>query len=344
MLKISVIIPVYNVERWIRDCLDSLLVATSKMDDNIAVEAVCVDDGSTDQSGEIIDEYVDIIQGKDCSSNFSIRVIHQCNSGVGEARNLALKNASGEWIVFLDADDVVAPNIFACISKCAREVPDADMIGFREMRFDETGMPRWCNECDDKPYNVKDLTNRLRYAEVWRNMWNFCYRRTALPRVGFAPLSVGEDLLFMNQAQCNAKLLVDLSDRLYGYRTRNGSAMNSQNTLRKFRDHLSHIMQRIRVFSESDKNIDPLIYRRLGVGLIMVAPIFDISSKDQEMAWRAYWESMRWRKEYRALPFLIQIMILVGSEFKSKLLARLLCHFPFELRKMSFKLGKKDRR
>ena len=340
MLKISVIIPVYNVERWIRDCVDSLLVATSNIDDNIAVEVVCVDDGSTDRSGKIVDEYANIIHGKGCSDGLSIKVVHQGNSGVGVARNVALKNASGEWIVFLDADDVVAPNIFECVSKCIQDVSAADVIGFREIRFDETEEPTWCNECNGEPYKVADLSNRLRYAEVWRNMWNFCYRRTILPQDGFAPLSVGEDLLFMNKAQCNAKLLVDLSDKLYGYRTRKGSAMNSQSTLRKFRDHLSHIMQRIRVFSESGKAVDSLIYRRLGVELIAVRQIYDISSNDQAMAWRAYWESLQWRQEYRVLPFWIRIIIFVESGCKSKLLAKFLCYVPFELRKMLFNWGK----
>ena len=89
----SIIIPVYNVAPYLRECLDSLLAQTFT-----DWEAICVDDGSTDESGEILDEY--------SRRDARIRVIHKRNEGVSVARNRALEIASGEWLTFMDADDM----------------------------------------------------------------------------------------------------------------------------------------------------------------------------------------------------------------------------------------------
>ena len=94
-MMFSIVIPVYNVAPYLRECLDSLLAQTCA-----DWEAVCVDDGSTDSSGAILDEYA----AKD--SRFV--VVHQENRGVSAARNKGLDIAKGEWLVFLDGDDAAS--------------------------------------------------------------------------------------------------------------------------------------------------------------------------------------------------------------------------------------------
>ena len=93
----SIIIPVYNVEPYLRECLDSVLVQTFP-----DWECLCVDDGSIDDSGAILDEYA--------QKDPRFRVFHKRNAGVSSARNLALDNVKGEWVVFLDGDDVFEKN------------------------------------------------------------------------------------------------------------------------------------------------------------------------------------------------------------------------------------------
>ena len=92
--KFSIIIPVYNVAPYLRECLDSVTAQTYT-----EWEAICVDDGSTDGSGEILDEYA--------KKDKRFRVMHQANAGVSVARNAALQTLSGEWFFFLDADDTI---------------------------------------------------------------------------------------------------------------------------------------------------------------------------------------------------------------------------------------------
>ena len=97
MPKVSVIIPVYNVENYLRKCLDSVINQTLK-----DIEIICVDDGSTDGSGAILDKYA--------QKDERIRVIHQKNQGLGAARNVGIDLAKGEYIYFIDSDDYVAKN------------------------------------------------------------------------------------------------------------------------------------------------------------------------------------------------------------------------------------------
>ena len=114
MPRISVIVPVYNVQRYLRECLDSL--QTQKYED---WEAVCVDDGSSDGSENILDEYA--------ASDKRIKVIHQSNAGVHVARNRALDVVSGDWLTYLDSDDVISTSWFSEAMRLA-EVSQADIV------------------------------------------------------------------------------------------------------------------------------------------------------------------------------------------------------------------------
>lgn len=97
--KVSIIVPVYNVENYLRKCLDSLINQTLKN-----IEIICINDGSTDNSLSILEEYA--------SKDERIIVINQENAGVSSARNRGLEIATGEYIAFVDADDSVTPDCF----------------------------------------------------------------------------------------------------------------------------------------------------------------------------------------------------------------------------------------
>ena len=97
MAKISIIVPVFNVEKMLPHCLDSIKAQTFS-----DFECLLIDDGSTDSSGILCDEYV--------AFDPRFKVIHSENQGASAARNLGLDNASGEWIQFIDSDDWIAPD------------------------------------------------------------------------------------------------------------------------------------------------------------------------------------------------------------------------------------------
>ncbi len=98
--KISIIVPIYNVAPYLRQCMDSIIQQTYPN-----IEIICVDDGSTDESGTIADEYA--------KKDSRVRVIHQSNGGVSSARNIALPHISGKYVIFVDGDDWLAPNTCA---------------------------------------------------------------------------------------------------------------------------------------------------------------------------------------------------------------------------------------
>ncbi len=124
MSTISVIIPVYNVEVYLKDCLESVV-----NQDYEAKEVLLIDDGSTDTSGSICDEY---------AQRYSyIRVIHKKNGGLSSARNRGIDEATGEWIIFLDSDDVWTDN--KCLSKLHNYVTslDLDLVRFEYQAVNE---------------------------------------------------------------------------------------------------------------------------------------------------------------------------------------------------------------
>lgn len=125
---VSVIIPVYNVKAYLADCLDSV-VAQSFVDK----EVILIDDGSTDGSGEICDDY---------ASRYSdIRVIHKTNGGLSSARNCGIENAHGEWLIFLDSDDVWADS--DCLATLYGYVTslDLDIVRFEYQAVDDELKP-----------------------------------------------------------------------------------------------------------------------------------------------------------------------------------------------------------
>lgn len=120
--KVSVIIPVYNAERYLRQCVDSVLSQTLR-----ELEVILVDDGSVDRSGEICDEYA--------RANGRVRVIHKQNGGAGFARNAGLESAKGEYVTFLDSDDYIDPDMYAVMYRRAKEAQaDICCCGMRRVK------------------------------------------------------------------------------------------------------------------------------------------------------------------------------------------------------------------
>ena len=123
--KVSIIVPVYNVEKYLPSCMDSLLNQTLT-----DIEIILVDDGSPDHCPAICDEYA--------KKDHRIRVIHKKNEGLGYARNSGLETATGEYIAFVDSDDYVALNTYEKLYKLATDIK-TDVVYFNFQRFNDQG-------------------------------------------------------------------------------------------------------------------------------------------------------------------------------------------------------------
>ena len=153
---LSIIIPVYNVEPWLRECLDS--IAVSPLD---CWEAILIDDGSPDGCPAICDEYA--------RKDGRFRVIHQENSGVAAARNAGLDAARGEWCWFVDSDDVVDMRPVGEMVEWLKEHKDVDLVMFDLMTFNDVDG----NVNDNPNVNINIVEDHLSKNEFL--MKHVCY-------------------------------------------------------------------------------------------------------------------------------------------------------------------------
>ncbi|MEG1884437.1 MAG: glycosyltransferase family 2 protein, partial [Clostridia bacterium] len=126
MIRLSIIIPVYNVQDYLPQCMESVLRQIG--DDQ---EVVLVDDGSTDTCPQICDQYV---AEHDC-----VRVVHQSNQGLSSARNMGMRHANGEYLLFLDSDDILLPEAIKRIEVALEQCVNADAIMFSYAELDVDG-------------------------------------------------------------------------------------------------------------------------------------------------------------------------------------------------------------
>lgn len=226
MTKISVIIPVYNVEKYLKECLDTILNQTFS-----DFEVICVNDGSTDNSLIILEEYA--------KNDKRFKIISQENQGQGVAKNKGIDLAKGDYILFVDPDDWIELNTFEIMYKKFLET-DVDVIQFDYNLHYETG-----KYCDTKAYKKK-LKRYFNYSikngDIYN--WNYiskkqlhnmslyasdkAYKMDFIKQnnIKFAPNKNGEDHIFSFEANLLANEILYLNKSFYHYRKRNGSAVN----------------------------------------------------------------------------------------------------------------------
>ena len=205
MPKFSIIIPVYNVAPYLRECLDSVLAQTFT-----DWEAICVDDGSTDDSCAILDEYA--------AKDVRFRVVHQPNRGVSAARNAGLDVAIGEWLAFLDGDDIFLPSLLDKVCTTIDAYPSVDMV-----RYDHFGVGEGHGLEIPGPCRVFSLEKEIGAAEmdgVALIMWGNVIRRKRVRDIRFMNYVCGEDRLYTFDCLLCSKILAVIPCRLYGYRAR----------------------------------------------------------------------------------------------------------------------------
>ncbi len=225
--KVSIIVPTYNVEKYARKCFDSLLAQTLQ-----DIEIILVDDGSTDSSGRICDEYA--------AKDDRVKVIHQGNIGLGLSRNSGMAIARGEYIGFVDSDDFISENMYKILYENAKKY-DADISYCEFKKFS-----------DDTNINNNDK-NDSTIIKIWKDAE---IKQYLLDRIGMPPISkkdvsysasvccglfsrnrlqkiraafvterefISEDMIFDIDVIPNCNTIVHTDYELYYYRTNNNS-------------------------------------------------------------------------------------------------------------------------
>lgn len=171
MAKVSIIVPTYNVEKYLVECMESIVNQTLK-----DIEIICVDDGSTDNSGKILDEYA--------QKDNRIKVIHKENGGYGKAMNIGLDNATGEYIGIVEPDDYIALDMYETLYNIAKE-KDLDFIKSDFNRFVGEGenLEKFYNKLDEsnRYYNIViNPQNDVTPFRFIMNTWSGIYKKSFL--------------------------------------------------------------------------------------------------------------------------------------------------------------------
>lgn len=222
-VKISIIIPVYNVEKYLRECLDSAINQTFK-----DIEIICINDGSTDSSSDILKEY----EQKDNR----LKVISQTNKGVSTARNVGIQNANGEYIMFVDSDDWLAKE--ACEKAyCTAQKSDCEMLLFSHNKFNnqsctsDSKLQDLYIELQDKCTTFEKSLEHIVFSPC--EPWGKLYKTEFLKKNNLrfrTNIQFGEDRIFYFQACIYAKSISVLYEHLYYYRQNTENSLTKNNT------------------------------------------------------------------------------------------------------------------
>lgn len=228
-MKLSVVVPVYHVRAYLAACLDSLLEQGLAASD---YEILCVDDGSTDGSGEIAEDYA--------RRHRQITVLHQANAGVSAARNAGIRAASGEYLLFMDADDLLRPGVLGPLYRLAEE-NHLDQLLFDYELFQEGGPLPPGGGCvrRDRLRLFPDPLAMRRWERVpsWRSAWNYLVRRSVLEEYGLTFLEgalVFEDAEFSFWLDHCAGGCGFLDQKLYLYRRHGASCLHTYRSEARF--------------------------------------------------------------------------------------------------------------
>lgn len=225
--KISVIIPVYNTKKYLEKCIQSVLNQTYQN-----LEIICIDDGSTDGSGDILDAFA--------KKDSRVKVIHKANVGVSAARNDGLRIATGAWIGFVDSDDYIAEEMYETMMR-TNEGQGADIVACGYY-FDNNGQ---CNVVENrksvptKVVNTRDFLLYIYQRDVYKAVGGYLWSRlfqknlivaeTGELKVAFPEeYGIGEDIIFLARVLINSQKSLYIEKPLYYYVQRENSAVHDK--------------------------------------------------------------------------------------------------------------------
>ncbi|MBR3250139.1 MAG: glycosyltransferase family 2 protein, partial [Erysipelotrichaceae bacterium] len=223
--KISIIIPIFNSEKYIRKCLNSLINQSFHN-----YEIICVNDGSTDNSIKILKEYKE--------SNKSITLINQQHSNAGVARNAGLRVAKGEYVAFLDADDYFLNNAFDAIFEKIKKNKEVELIVFGALSYNEANKRTKqikesisIKNCpQENPFSPIDMSDYLFNSfRFWA--WNKLYKRNMLEKynIRFQNVERSNDVTFVAASLLHAQKIMIINDYYVVHREGHCTNMQANN-------------------------------------------------------------------------------------------------------------------
>ncbi|MCL2596341.1 MAG: glycosyltransferase [Paludibacter sp.] len=306
-MKFSIVIPVYNVEKYLEQCLQSLQNQTFT-----DFEVICVNDGSTDNSLEIINNFK-------ISKQWDFKIINQKNGGLSDARNAGIRVAKGNYILFLDSDDWIAENALEILNN---NIDNQDFIAFNGERFFEDGKI----ETPDNGILEEKLTGweyYNKYALVTRKFHFVCvvlrlYRREFLieNNLFFKKGIFHEDNLFTPICCYYAENVKVIPDILYFYRIREGSITQNVNPKRVFdMVNIANLHAEFFIPQKVDKSV---VYREIAGEYFkgfMPDEIKKYGNNDQQLRQLINWEYFKTTAKYPRHKRIYQLLKIGTAPF-----------------------------
>lgn len=244
---ISIIVPAYQAEKYLRQCVESVLAQTYSN-----WQLILVDDGSTDGTAEICNRYA--------ASDSRITTLHKKNSGLSDTRNYALDYADGQYLAFLDADDMIAPGFLERTIEIALQC-NADVVT-TDFTFDQNGLYNGKADRTVKIYSGRDFTKHILYQKFTtctNTAWAKLYRREIFRRARFKYGIGYEDLEIFPKIFYSLERVAYLRAPLYYYRQHDNSYLHTF-TLKRM-DVLDVTDSICKTFSDSGKYPDIALHR-----------------------------------------------------------------------------------
>lgn len=218
---ISVIVPIYNVEKYLARCVDSIVNQTYKN-----LEIILVDDGSPDRCPQMCDDYAE--------KDSRIKVVHKKNGGLSDARNAGMAVATGKYISFIDSDDYVSDDFFECLldvmNKENSDIAECSVVKFYEdNRFDE-----FSDDLSVKTYDTQDAMSALIAENPFhQHVWNKLYKTELVKDIPYAVGKLNEDEFWTYRVFGRANKVARLNKTMYYYFQRNSSIMGVGYNIRR---------------------------------------------------------------------------------------------------------------
>lgn len=286
---ISIIVPIYKVEKYLHRCVDSILNQSYSL-----IEVILVDDGSPDKCFQICDEYAE--------KDKRIRVIHKKNGGLSDARNEGLKIAKGEYILFVDSDDYIHRNMIEIMYQTLRR-DQSELVICSFEKVDEAG-----KVLEGQNYLKEDsIVNKAKMFEslLTETGWNLVpacnklYSRQALKDISFPKGKINEDEFVIHHIINNCDNISLISEPLYYYVQRSGSIVNTPATVRNL-DGVEALIHRMSFFIK-EQRFDAIL------------PILEtIMGKSYNLYRRAGWTSIQGR--FKGLIKSIELLLRESNE------------------------------
>jgi len=217
MELISVIVPVYNVEKYLPACIESILCQTYS-----ELEIILVNDGSPDKCPEICDEYA--------KKDSRVKVIHQSNQGLSSARNTGIDNSSGKYIIFVDSDDTIEPTMVEDLYTCVIKYNCSMAACGRKYVFEDGKVVCKVPDNIEKVFSFSDAIREMNtYFYFDMSAWAKIYKRELFDNIRFPVGRLSEDFFIMYKLIALSQKVAYISKPLYNYLQRKSSISRNKN-------------------------------------------------------------------------------------------------------------------